>query len=302
MTTLTQIAVPFHNAELYLVEHNGQPYVPMRPVVEGMGLTWASQTVKFNSNKARWGVSIIETPTLSGIQEMLCIPLRKLFGWFTSISPNKVKPELRDTVIMYQNECDDVLWDYWSKGQAINKRHTVSPEQKSILQEVVERKAGDQRALRAQIWTRHNRHFNINSYHELLAIHFDDAVKYLEEMEVKGKIAQTSFELLAADTTNKVMDYYGALHREIKRLGGKAPDGPEFDEDTLVRATVTRMVQGSRMMLHMGYDNKPTIQLIPSDNWILGSDNIAQVIGDPCGPKKELLPEIIQAAVKRLSK
>lgn len=40
-----------------------------------MGLTWAPQTVKFNSNKARWGVSIIETPTLSGIQEMLCIPL-----------------------------------------------------------------------------------------------------------------------------------------------------------------------------------------------------------------------------------
>lgn len=33
-----------------------------------MGLTWAPQTVKFNSNKARWGVSIIETPTLSGIQ------------------------------------------------------------------------------------------------------------------------------------------------------------------------------------------------------------------------------------------
>ncbi|MCX0334427.1 phage antirepressor N-terminal domain-containing protein [Acinetobacter radioresistens] len=302
MNTLTQIAVPFHNAELYLVEHNGQPYVPMRPVVEGMGLTWASQTVKFNSNKARWGVSIIETPTLSGIQEMLCIPLRKLFGWFTSISPNKVKPELRDTVIMYQNECDDVLWDYWSKGQAINQRHTITPEQKSTLQEIVERKAGDQRALRAQIWTRHNRHFNINSYHELLTIHFDDAVRYLEEMEVKGKIEQTSFELLAADTTNKVMDYYWALHQEIKRLGGKVPDAPKFDEDTLVRATVTRMVQGSRMMLHMGYDNKPTIQLIPSDNWILSSDNIAQIIGDPSGPKKELLPEIIQAAAKRLTK
>lgn len=75
-------------------------------------------------------------------------------------------------------------------------------------------------------------------------------MKYLEEMEVKGKITQTSFELLAADTTNKVMDYYGALHREIKRLGGKAPDSPKFDEDTLVRATVTRMVQDSRMMLH----------------------------------------------------
>lgn len=41
-----------------------------------------------------------------------------------TISPNKVKPELRDTVIMYQNECDDVLWDCWTKGQAINPRTT----------------------------------------------------------------------------------------------------------------------------------------------------------------------------------
>ena len=301
MTTLTQIAVPFHNAELYVVEYEGQPYTPMKTIVEGMGLDWKSQFVKLKQRFAQ-GMVEITIPTNSGLQTMLCLLLRKLPAWLYSIHSNKVKPELRDTVIMYQNECDDVLWDYWTKGQAINKRHTVSPEQKSILQEVVERKAGDQRALRAQIWTRHNRHFNINSYHELLAIHFDDAVKYLEEMEVKGKIAQTSFELLAADTTNKVMDYYGALHREIKRLGGKAPDSPEFDEDTLVRATVTRMVQGSRMMLHMGYDNKPTIQLIPSDNWILGSDNIAQIIGDPDGPKKELLPDIIQAAVKRLSK
>jgi hypothetical protein len=55
---------------------------------------------------------------------MICLPLKKLFGWLMTISPNKVKPELRDTVIMYQNECDDVLWDYWTKGQAANPRTT----------------------------------------------------------------------------------------------------------------------------------------------------------------------------------
>ena len=62
MTTMSlqQITVPFHNTNLYLVEHNGQPYIPMRPVVEGMGLTWASQTVKFNSKFLKWfGVSKI---------------------------------------------------------------------------------------------------------------------------------------------------------------------------------------------------------------------------------------------------
>ena len=36
--SLQQITVPFHSAELYLVEHEGQPYTPMKPIVEGMGL------------------------------------------------------------------------------------------------------------------------------------------------------------------------------------------------------------------------------------------------------------------------
>lgn len=46
-----------------------------------------------------------------------CLPLRKLFGWLMMIMPNKVKPSLRDKIIQYQNECDDVLWQYWTNKQ-----------------------------------------------------------------------------------------------------------------------------------------------------------------------------------------
>ncbi|WOE33099.1 KilA-N domain-containing protein [Acinetobacter sp. SAAs470] len=69
----------------------------------------------------------------------------------------------------------------------INDRQTISPEQKDTLQKIVDHKVDGNNGLRAQVWTRHNRHFKINSYHELLAIHFEDAVKYLLEMEVKAK-------------------------------------------------------------------------------------------------------------------
>lgn len=31
------VPVSFHGANLFLVEHAAEPYVPMRPVVEGMG-------------------------------------------------------------------------------------------------------------------------------------------------------------------------------------------------------------------------------------------------------------------------
>ena len=119
----------FHNANLSIVEHNGQPYVPMRPVVEGMGLDWKSQHRKLASNP-RWGMVKMTIPSSGGIQEMLCIPLRKLFGWFNSISANKVKPECKEAVIKYQEECDDVLWNHWA-GK-LNARHKAFDELNAI--------------------------------------------------------------------------------------------------------------------------------------------------------------------------
>lgn len=199
MTSLTQMTVPFHNAELYLVEFNGQPYTAMRPIVENMGLDWKAQLVKI---KQRFNsvVGEITTTGKDGKQyKMLCLPLKKLFGWLMTISPNKVKPELRETVITYQNECDDVLWDYWTKGQAINQRKAISPEQQALLHEIVARRSQGERRIFAEMWARHNRHFKIPRYAELLAIHFPEAVHYLETMELKAKVSTKQDNLIQID-------------------------------------------------------------------------------------------------------
>lgn len=42
MNTISTINVPFHGNNLFIVNYNGEPYVPMKPIVEGMGLTWQS--------------------------------------------------------------------------------------------------------------------------------------------------------------------------------------------------------------------------------------------------------------------
>lgn len=109
------LPVPFRNTTLQLIDHGGQPYVAMRPIVDGMGLAWQVQHRKLMADKGRWGVTIMVTPSTGGPQESTCIPLRKIFGWLMNISPNKVKPELRETIIAYQNECDEVLWHYWTE-------------------------------------------------------------------------------------------------------------------------------------------------------------------------------------------
>lgn len=131
ITTPTVTTFDFHGDQLSVITWGGQPFVAMRQIVESMGLIWAAQTVKFNTNKARWGVSMIETPSAGGKQVSLCIPLRKLSGWLSTLNPNKVKAELREKVIAYQNECDDALWEYWSSGIAV--RQSFAPGPRDVL-------------------------------------------------------------------------------------------------------------------------------------------------------------------------
>lgn len=127
-TMTNTITVPFYDNELYVVEYNNEPYVPMKPIVEGMGLDWKSQFSKIKSRFSK-GMVEITIPTKGGEQSMLCLALRKLAGWLHTINPNKVKPEIRDKVIQYQEECDDVLYQYWTTGQAINPRKLSVMEQ-----------------------------------------------------------------------------------------------------------------------------------------------------------------------------
>ncbi|MER5153083.1 phage antirepressor N-terminal domain-containing protein, partial [Providencia stuartii] len=117
MNSVSTINVPFHGNNLYVVNYNGQPYVPMKPIVDGMGMDWASQFTKL---KQKFSSTIAEITMVADDgkeRNMICLALRKLAGWLHTISPNKVKPEIRDKVIKYQEECDDVLYEYWTTGE-----------------------------------------------------------------------------------------------------------------------------------------------------------------------------------------
>jgi hypothetical protein len=100
----------------------GAPDVPVRPIAEALGLAWQPQHEKLTGDRARFSVTIIVTETPAGPRPMICIPVTRIAGWLMSISPNKVRPELRERLIGYQQECDQALFDYWSRGAAFNPR------------------------------------------------------------------------------------------------------------------------------------------------------------------------------------
>ena len=119
MKTLT---VPFYGNALYVVDRNGEPYTPMKPIVEGMGMAWQSQLAKLRQRFSATITEIVIVAADGKSREMVCLPLRKLAGWLQTISPSKVKPEIREKVIQFQSECDDALYEYWAKGVVTNPR------------------------------------------------------------------------------------------------------------------------------------------------------------------------------------
>lgn len=194
-STAASSVIPFRSAKLLLVERDGQPFIPMKPVVEGMGLDWKSQHTKLQGGRFNSVMVMITTTGADGKQyEMACLPLRKLAGWLMSIHASKVRPELRDGVIDYQNECDDALWSYWNQGRAVNHRETnqsmtllgqtIGTDGFHMLGAIVKGKVAAlpvpiQRRATAKIWSQVHAAFGVRSAADIPAEHLDGARNFI---------------------------------------------------------------------------------------------------------------------------
>ena len=246
--------VSFHGDTIFCIDYHGEPFTPMKPIVENMGMDWAGQFSKLRSNQARWGIENISIPTESGVQEMVSMPVRKLPAFLASINPRKVRAELRAKIELYQNESDNALWDYWTKGRA--ERQPVSscsalppadapitPDQQCTLQAIVKAKIEAlpeaerrQRGLYPKVWSRFNNHFRLAQYRQLPQCRLSEAITYLMQMELTpakplppsncSEIPNNCPETIPADALDAMTDSQRAkrfrgLLREVQGLAKK---------------------------------------------------------------------------------
>ena len=242
MPTTSIATIEFHGQLLITLQHEGQPFAAMKPIVEGMGISWQGQHAKFKTNPERWGIKEILIPSEGGNQEASCLPLRKLPGWLMTIHPNKIKDlAVRERVVMYQNECDDALWQYWSQGEAVNPRsrpektrkalpNGLSIEQQDAIKKIVKDKADalphDKRA-KATItcWSALKAKFGV-TYKEIAPEHFTDAVSLLSRITLEGEY------IPAGTSTEKDELSYAsgrAIITEIRQLANAYLSGVELN-------------------------------------------------------------------------
>jgi hypothetical protein len=136
LVSIEQKRVLFYDDEItaVLLQTDGkqQIYIPLKPICDRLGVTWPSQLNRINRDpvlsKKLKGIFVMNTP--GGRQEMSCLPLDYLNGWLFGINTSRVKDEIRDRLIRYQEECFKVLSEAFQEG-----RLATDPDFDTLLQQ-----------------------------------------------------------------------------------------------------------------------------------------------------------------------
>lgn len=180
--------VPFNGQHIIAVMAAGATYVAMRKIVENIGIDWTGQSVKLRKQKEKFGCRDISIPSKGGVQKMLCIPLKKLNGWLFSINPEKVRADIRDKLIQYQEECFTVLHDYWAKGKAENPRKKTTVDERTPLRDAVNMLVSKKHLMYPEAYAMIHQRFNVDSIEDLEAEQIHEAIEYVHRVVLEGEL------------------------------------------------------------------------------------------------------------------
>ncbi|ENC1617527.1 phage antirepressor Ant [Escherichia coli] len=217
--------VPFNGQQIITAMAAGVAYVAMKPIVENLGMSWGTQQQKLMKQLDKFNCIHMNMVAADGkLRKLLCLPLKKLNGWLFSINPEKVRADIRDKLIQYQEECFTVLHDYWTKGKAENARKKTSVDDRTPLRDAVNMLVSKKHLMYPEAYAMIHQRFNVDSIEELDASQIPQAVEYIHrvvlEGEFIGKQEKKTNELSAKEANSLVWlwDYANrsqALFREL---------------------------------------------------------------------------------------
>ena len=110
--TITRI----NGVEIPAVVKDGETYLPIKPICQAIGIAFEPQYSKIREHFI-FGSTITIIVMVAGDEkerEMVCLPLKYVYGWLATINPGKVAMEARENVEKYCLECYEVLYKHFS--------------------------------------------------------------------------------------------------------------------------------------------------------------------------------------------
>lgn len=111
-----QLITRINGADIIAFAHDGEIFVPIKPICEAIGIDTESQRDKFLNDEILSSTAVLNTAVDADgkEREMFCLPLRYIYEWLFSINPKNVPPEACEAVARYRRECYDVLYEHFT--------------------------------------------------------------------------------------------------------------------------------------------------------------------------------------------
>lgn len=109
----TKIITRVNNVDI--IATSDEQLVPIRPICEALGIDVERQRRKIQEDEDLNSTAAL-TPAVGADgkeREMLCLPIRYIFGWMFTINPKNVKPEAQEAVRIYRRKCYDALYSHF---------------------------------------------------------------------------------------------------------------------------------------------------------------------------------------------
>ncbi|PIE82215.1 MAG: hypothetical protein CSA11_01300 [Chloroflexi bacterium] len=138
LVPVEQKEVEFYGDEItavvVVVNNTQQVYIPIRPICKNLGVDWSGQRQRINRDPvlSQYVEFVGVTPTKGekrGNPNHFCLPLDYISGFLFGINANRVKSELRERLIHYQENCYKVLAKAFQEGHL-----TADPSFDDLLQ------------------------------------------------------------------------------------------------------------------------------------------------------------------------
>lgn len=110
---MKQVHVRFKNWELvaWIGAQDSEVMVAVRPIAEAIGVQSARQLQRIQADPRFNWTHMCSVAEDGKQREMLCLPVKQLSGWLYGINANKVKPELKEKLIQFQEDCQMAIHD-----------------------------------------------------------------------------------------------------------------------------------------------------------------------------------------------
>jgi hypothetical protein len=237
LVPVEQKTVEFYEDQVTAVRlANGDVFIPLRPIVEGLGLDWASQTRRINRDPVLAEVKgVVVTTTPGGPQEMLALPLDYLSGFLFGVNASRVKADIRERVIRYQRECYKVLAEAFTEGRLTPDTSfdellaSDSPAAMAYkIATALQIMARQQLLLESRV----DRH---ESRLEAIESHLGAPDRYItpdQAMQLSQAVKTVAMKLSKASGRNEYGGVYGELYRKFGITSYKQLPVSKFDEAT----------------------------------------------------------------------